>query len=217
MRCYLIQRLQKPFPKDSNCLLAKDPNAFSFGGGLKNGGLSNEAMALIKDIFRFDYMGAAEFEFGAVPKALQAIAKQKNVSFSFEVKTKAKKTGDVFVICRDGDQEEVRGVVTEFAYDPYGKKAPITKEFVGIDREINGEKYSRCCGWLDVDNAFFFFTDREMFQKTAKLFGVNVESESNDSVKAEIDISKMTNKEAAEKLGVSTRQIAKMRKKQRAA
>lgn len=47
---------------------------FSFGGGYKNGGLSDEAMDLLRDAFSFDYMGAAEFEFGAVPKALQKIA-----------------------------------------------------------------------------------------------------------------------------------------------
>lgn len=76
----LIQRLQPP--RDH-----KLANLFSFGGGYKNGGLSDDAMALLKNVFRFDYMGSAEFEFGEVPKAFQKIAKQaseKNlISYSF--------------------------------------------------------------------------------------------------------------------------------------
>ena len=44
---------------------------------MRNGGLSNEAMDLIRGIWSFDYMGASEFEWGAIPKALGEIAKLK--------------------------------------------------------------------------------------------------------------------------------------------
>jgi hypothetical protein len=65
---YLIQRLHKP---ESWRIKGKVlDNAFSFGGGLKNGGLTTKALDLLRDIFSFDYMCAAEFEFGAVPAAL---------------------------------------------------------------------------------------------------------------------------------------------------
>jgi hypothetical protein len=67
---YLIQRLEEPW---GGMAQFKD-NPFSFGGGLRNGGLSQEAMDLIRGIWSFDYMGSAEFEFGAVPEALNAIA-----------------------------------------------------------------------------------------------------------------------------------------------
>jgi hypothetical protein len=71
---YLVQRLQRPYKGKEGGLIKDDPNIFSFGGGFKNGGLSKQAMDIFKELFRFDYMGAAEFEFGAVPKAFQAIA-----------------------------------------------------------------------------------------------------------------------------------------------
>ena len=58
-RPYLIQRLEK----SKNYV-----NPFSFGGGLVNGGLSKDAMSLLKPIFSFDYMGSAEFDFGVLPK-----------------------------------------------------------------------------------------------------------------------------------------------------
>lgn len=70
---YLIQRLQKPFPANAGGL-KNLVNAFSFGGGLVNGGLSKDAMSLLSSICRFDYMGSAEFEWGAVPKTLKQIA-----------------------------------------------------------------------------------------------------------------------------------------------
>lgn len=63
---YLIQRLEAPRQTSSHTELL---NAFSFGGGL-----SKEAIQLLSTVCSFDYMGAAEFEFGALPKALQAMA-----------------------------------------------------------------------------------------------------------------------------------------------
>lgn len=69
---YLVQRLTTPSP--SKGPLGALANAFSFGGGLVNGGLSKEAMALLQPIFGFDYMGSSEFEHGAVPKTLGKLA-----------------------------------------------------------------------------------------------------------------------------------------------
>ena len=63
-KSYLIQRLRKPH---ESC------EVFSFGGGLVNGGLSPDAMKLIRPLCSFDYMGASEFEWGAVPNALKKL------------------------------------------------------------------------------------------------------------------------------------------------
>lgn len=111
---YLIQRLRKPYGRD---------NPFSFGGGLRNGGLSDEAMDILRGVFSFDYMGAAEFEFGAVPKALQGIAKDADqfVAFSFTIplkkvekdwrdKSMDEPDGDavIYTICSRSDAKEVK-------------------------------------------------------------------------------------------------------------
>ncbi|KKL26470.1 hypothetical protein LCGC14_2394990, partial [marine sediment metagenome] len=72
-RTYLIQRLHKPHQIGGNEDFKKLVNCFSFGGGLKDGGLSDEAMKLIIKIWRFDYMGSAEFEWGAVPESLSNV------------------------------------------------------------------------------------------------------------------------------------------------
>ena len=89
---WLIQRLERPrtFKVQGKAV----DNPFSFGGGYKNGGLTDEAMDLIRPIMSFDYMGAAEFEFGAVPETLSKIARQDDlVAWSFSV-TKANRGWD---------------------------------------------------------------------------------------------------------------------------
>lgn len=68
-RTWLVQRLRKPY---NHPAFGAD-NPFSFGGGLRNGGLNDEAMGLLRGIFSFDYMGAAEFEFGAIPQAFDRL------------------------------------------------------------------------------------------------------------------------------------------------
>ena len=64
---YLVQRLKKPYKGNAD-------NPFNFGGGLLRGGMNEEAYRALNQIFTFDYMGSAEFEFGAVPKAIDVIA-----------------------------------------------------------------------------------------------------------------------------------------------
>lgn len=181
---YLIQRLLKPRKVEGP--LAGLDNAFSFGGGLRNGGLSDEAMGLIRQIFSFDYMGAAEFEFGAVPQALQKIAQNAKDYIAFETETKytyknwkikqpIKGKAPVYVICHKDDWQEVVGRIRAKAAGDYGshKDNFHTKENVGLDRTLGGDEYaSRNVGWLELDNGYFFFTDPEMYQQVANLFGI---------------------------------------------
>lgn len=165
----LVQRLRKLLGDAPLACLA---NPFAFGGGLKNGGLSNEAMKLLNGIFLFDYMGSAEFEWGAVPKALSRIYDDKlKRAFNITVKTKDNKSGIVYIICGTSISKEVVDWITYKAYDEYDKNY-TTKEYVGLQDVINGEGWKRICGWLELDNGFFFFTDQDMFEKTKKLFGL---------------------------------------------
>jgi hypothetical protein len=38
-----------------------------------------------------------------------------------------------------------------------------------LDAALAGED-ERTCGWLELDNGFMFFTDKEMFDKAVVLF-----------------------------------------------
>lgn len=185
-RSYLIQRLRKPFGR--NAWGMKD-NPFSFGGGLKNGGLSDEAMDLLRGIFSFDYMGSAEFEFGAVPEALQRIAKSDDlVAFTIPItlalvpphwKDKGpapEGTATVYVLCREAHREEVFSRIVALAtQEGYDKPWPMKEipQFTFALRPYEWENDN--FGWLELNNGYFFFIDREMWEKTCALFQVTPE------------------------------------------
>lgn len=89
---WLVQRLNKPhrLPEGQKpTLLAQIGSSLSFGGGLLHGGFSKEGWEFIHQIMEFDYMGASEFEWGAVPEAFIAIIKMAKAheltSFTMEV------------------------------------------------------------------------------------------------------------------------------------
>ncbi len=161
---WLIQRLLKPREGWEN-------NPFNFGGGFKNGGLSDNAMNLIKGIFEFDYMGAAEFEWGAVPEALNIIAKSASTNSLTKgsFKPSRKYTKLVYYICQKEHEEYVKNFIKSLLKP----KSPMLKEMTLLDAVIEDKEYCRkYCGWLELDNGFFFFTDKDMFEKTSKLFSV---------------------------------------------
>lgn len=168
-RTYLIQRLGKPYPIEGNEDFKKLINSFSFGGGLKDGGLSDKAMNLIKMVWRFDYMGSAEFEWGAVPESLSNIfeycKKKKVVIGNISLKSDLQ---DVNFICQLGDEKEVIKVIKELYEKDYKYHL---KESCLLKRSL-GEKEPDIQGWLELDNHFMFFIDKEMFGKTLELFGI---------------------------------------------
>jgi hypothetical protein len=175
-RSWLVQRLKQP----QHFTVQGKPvdNPFSFGGGYKNGGLTDRAMDLIRPIMSFDYMGSAEFEFGALPKALGKLVKADGLTaWSFSV-TKANRgwrkkdaqkcDATVYALAPVGWQQEVESRVREWAVDP----SVQMKERTGLGSVLLPEEdWDRDVrGWLELDNGFFFFTDEEMWRKTAGLF-----------------------------------------------
>jgi len=166
---YLVQRLQKP---------RGHVNPFSFGGGLKNGGLSDEAFDLLKNVVSFDYMGAAEFEFGAVPKTFNKMVRSPLLWFQMSIGIKdgkvstAKKVDaqiPVYIICSLNDATHVKARILELAQNKCRLK--MGSGFPGALIPQN-EWDSDNCGWLELDNGFMFFTDYEMYVKMGELFGV---------------------------------------------
>lgn len=175
-RSWLVQRLRKP---------QGSTNPFAFGGGLKNGGLRDEAMEMLRGIFSFDYMGAAEFEFGELPKALSRIAKDVK---HYRTATMTVPLAEVPKDWRDKDEEEPEGEATIYVIahkahldeatdriDVWArshtndlKEQPRLSSALRPYREWDRD----ICGWLELNNGFFFFTNEEMFLKTADLFGI---------------------------------------------
>lgn len=193
---YLIQRLEKPW--DHPGILGAD-NPFSFGGGYVNGGLSKDAMALLRPIFGFEYMGSAEFEFGAVPEALTVVAKQADagtlVAFSFDIalsdvqgswrepkgyKPPKGEKRTVYVLCRDEWAAEVETRIREIAKKGHGYRLKESANLSDVLRpDPTPDRYERRTGgWLELNNGFLFFTDEAMWKATADLFGVATSEDS---------------------------------------
>jgi len=180
-RSWLVQRLISPIHIQGDSPLAKlGPNPFAFGGGLRNGGLTDEARKMLGEVFDFDYMGSSEFEWGAVPEALAKIVDhidqykwyKEPINYRHtewhnrEVSTG---TADVFILCPEIWKEEVIKRIKGWALD----EESHMKESVMLACALSGKNryHQNLKGWLELNNGFMFFSDETMFKKTMGLFG----------------------------------------------
>lgn len=173
----LVQRLTPPPPPDpdeSRLLLAY--GAFSFGGGLKNGGLSDEAMGLLSGIFSFDYMGAAEFEYGAVPTALGYMVEYRNEG-KLVRGTIPTASGDVYLIAHEDHFAAAADNIEYWAeFGDYGPGAPgmlkcptLLKKALVEPRSDYEERFGTR-GGLELGCGYFYTIDEEMYSKMMELF-----------------------------------------------
>jgi len=162
---WLVQRLQRPH---------KDPafiNPFNFGGGMVNGGFSKEGLLALQQLFTFDYMGAAEFEFGDVPKAFATLQKEVKTFKRFQIQFNKV---SVFVICRIVDETEVVKWLRKHAEGSRDTRLKCYSSFpeaVGLDPYDKQDEYTPI-GWVELKNPFFFFVDKKTFTEFADGFGV---------------------------------------------
>lgn len=94
-------------------------------------------------------------------------------------KGKSEKKGEVFVIAKEEWKWEINKRLRDWAKS-YGQKyrtkgavmldTAITKTYGHGGGEI--EEFMLTKGWIELDNGYMFFTDKEMFEKTKKLFGL---------------------------------------------
>ena len=127
-------------------------------------------------IFTFNYMGSAEFEFGAVPKALLAIAKEKD-EYQL-VKTDLHNHCDTpfYLYCKKDKLNETLDALKSYLENPYHLKeysgltdAFRTKEQINKFRDADGS-LAPCFQlgsqhfWFDIQNLWmgFFGATREV-------------------------------------------------------
>jgi hypothetical protein len=160
-KTWLVHRLNAP---------TNGANPFAFGGGFRNGGISDGLMKKLMPIFSFDYMGAAEYEFGDTAEALELmLSGQKLVSGQIQfLKTRPEVVA--YYICNASDEYEVRDRIIALY-----KGKLNTREYVYLKRVFDKEYEGMTRGWLELDNGFAFFVDREMWIKFGRLFELNLE------------------------------------------
>lgn len=171
----LIQRLEMP---RTNI----EPNPFNFGAG-RFGGFSYDALKDLNKILNFSYMGAAEYENGAVPKSVETLWEwgQQNALVMSSMKLDG---SEIFYICNKDMENGVKSTIRRLAHN----KRRFTLDYVGLDDILTGKrpkpsKPRDLAGWLELDNHFMFFVDKTMFENSVKLFTINVAQK--DKIKAQ--------------------------------
>jgi hypothetical protein len=139
--------------------------AFSFGGGLKNGGLSEEAMEILNPIMRFDYMGSAEFEFGALPEALNKMLQTGFSRFLIKDVEAENKKADLHLFCNLEIKEEMESRLRAIAKDKLDLKEParINKmiEAYGDPEGTHPRFVEDLIGGIELDNGAIYFIHQE--------------------------------------------------------
>ena len=171
---YLIQRLNKPYLGEP-----KTPIEIMCKFGLAATGLSSEVKKILSEVCVFDYMGSSEYEFGEVPRALSAMAKNHKKLRSFLMtckyehkswREKETKEGlrEIYVICEINDYSEVSSYIGSMA-----KGKEDCKEMTRFASSLAENEYDKKTeGWLDLTNHFMFFKDKNMFENFKVLLDV---------------------------------------------
>jgi hypothetical protein len=200
---YLVQQLDAPYKNDWEQKVAQ-----AFGGGML--GLSQSGWDLLGSIFSIHYMGAAEYEFGTLPKLLGELAKHTDQMATGEFiitgdkiaawtpqweenlarrkyLAKCKKAGEkplplkkwrlstmpsvqdktVYFICFNQNVDDIKSRIFEIGEGKsYIKSGCRFKNALNPSTEYDAEAK----GWLELDNGFFFFIDKVMWERTRELF-----------------------------------------------
>ena len=146
-----------------------------------------EAMEVLGPLCQFDYMGASEFEHGALPLALQAMAQNKKLTtFSTEVRVPKNKNAfkheaegpcvdTVYVLCPEDWRDEVTERIEGFAKKEDMRK---TRCAVQLERSIRirakGTTEPGALGWIEINNGYAFFIDEAMWKGFCEIFEVAI-------------------------------------------
>ncbi len=110
-------------------------------------------------------MSATEFEHGAVPRALYKIWDYSNKNHAAKGLVHLLK--DVHYICEKRTQEYVEDIIQKL----YKNEEDLNlNNPTYLRKSIQGKDNYK--GWLELDNAFMFFIDNEMYKKTLDLFNI---------------------------------------------
>ena len=129
----------------------------------KNGKASEGIDSLLK----FDYMGSAEFEFGALPKSLNRTIKDLDDYEIKMLKNITDKDGRrVCMICKPENNDEYGDYIFKMSI---AKHAFMTKERVCLYEKLLGDTgYGVCEVWWDIENDIFFTLGKENAKKILK-------------------------------------------------
>ena len=124
----------------------------------------------VDQLFQFDYMGASEFEWGALPEALKAMKDQENVGMPITTQD-----GDRTVTAYFHGPEGVLPIAQHLFETHYhgNRRDCYTKERTQIQDAYSprNEWDKELIGWWDIEHHFVIFKskqDRKLWRRTTK-------------------------------------------------
>lgn len=174
---YLIQRLKNQY-KQCRAEINDFDSVFEVGSKT----FSKDSIKLICSFVIFDYMGSAEFEFGAIPSAFKEMANQidKYVADSFPVEYKFEDYNydkknlcfyggekEIFYICEKSQEDEIKNRIKKWAITDIHrevKEDPYIQKSLALENNV--------VGWFEINNNFLFFQDKKMWDDMCTIFGL---------------------------------------------
>ncbi len=104
-------------------------------------------------LLNFDYMGSAEFEWGALPKALERMRSSLGSYRMYDYAFKNSPDKLVTVYCRSGQEDIINGYIEELSENKIR-----LKERCDLSYYIKGDNHYRNNDfWWDIENDFMFW------------------------------------------------------------
>jgi len=119
--------------------------------------ISNLNKSGIDQVLQMDYMGSAEFEFGALPNSLKHIREHLNEYdyFLYNLPTSVKELFPVVIFCRRDHREQIEKFLMDVCYEENPKKI-FLKEYCDLVAFVNPGKFddTRYANnfWWDIEN-----------------------------------------------------------------
>ena len=112
----------------------------------------------IDSILSFDYMGSAEFEWGALPKSLGNIREDLNNYTYLDVPLNSKV---ITVFCKDSQKGDIKQYLTELAENKMHLKG-----FSAFNQYVNNSGFfkDRFDFWWDIENDLMFWKKNPEFE-----------------------------------------------------
>lgn len=114
----------------------------------------------VDDLYRMDYMGSAEFEWGALPKSLKRICLNFENFLTYETEIKDHKGNPLFLFI---EQHKVNDYINEI--NEYLKGNRNLKEYIELEQFVSGKGFGgkpieqnefACQIWWDINNDVWF-------------------------------------------------------------
>lgn len=145
--------------------------------------------------FQCDYMGSAEFEFGALPKSLKQMTKNFDKLDLFQVKGVKNHEGKgLFVLCLPEVWAEYEAYMGKLLKEEIRLKecSLLKDETTGIDwrgKKIEKDSYSKVDLWWDIINNVMFAYGKDTMKLATKAIHETLEKK-RDLISKGIDVEK---------------------------